>query len=242
MVSDASDELDTIMVSDASEEFEAPQEPGTPALRRSSRRIRLWAGSSKKRGHSKKRMCPLCESSPSPKKSTRRETRRWANGLCWRHAVESGFRPPMCRMCESSPSPKKKTRINAKWANGLCWRHALESGCQPPAARMCIKCREIGRKEDEAADKLKGKLVRTKLSFAHGSCHGMCERHARLAGLSRKRKLFEAREPAAPNDAGKKQKKLPFFMVPKTSQSQMAVDGSIEEESHGSIEPPPENP
>ena len=259
MVSDAS-ELDTIMVSDSSEEFKSPQEPGTPALRRSSRRIRFWWGSSKKMSRAK--ICPVCEASPGPKKGGR-PPGEWANGLCQRHALESGCRPPrrkkrrvMCKTCQEIgrkedeatdkgfPLVRTKLRIalDKVWAHGMCWRHALESGCQPPAASVCIKCREIGRKEDEAADKLKGKLVRTKLSFAHGSCHGMCERHARLAGLSRKRKLFEAREPAAPNDAGKKQKKLPFFMVPKTSQSQMAVDGSIEEESHGSIEPPPENP
>ena len=235
MVSDASDELDTIMVSDASEEFEAPQEPGTPALRRSSRRIRLWAGSSKKRGHSKKRMCPLCESSPSPKKSTRSATGRWANGLCWRHAVESGFRPPMCRMCESSPSPKKKNRITAKWANGLCWRHAKESGCRPPKTYqqvrwMCKKCVEIGRKEDEATDKGMPPLARTELKLAHlGSwANGMCARHARLAGLSKKKKLFD--------NAGEKQHiqmKLPFLWSRRSlvsvSESQMAVDGSIEE-------------
>ena len=202
MVSDASDELDTIMVSDASEEFEAPQEPGTPALRRSSRRIRFWGGSSKKMSRAK--ICPMCEASPGPKK---------------------GGRPP------------------GEWANGLCQRHALESGCRPPRRKkrrvMCKTCQEIGRKEDDAADK----VVRTKFTFAQrGSCHGMCIRHARLAGLSRKEKLFDGRKRAAPGDAGKKQKKLPFFMVPKKSQSQMAVDGSIEDESHGSIEPPPLNP
>ena len=197
MVSDASDELDTIMVSDASEEFEAPQEPGTPALRRSSRRIRLWAGSSKKRGHSKKRMCPLCESSPSPKKSTRSATGRWANGLCWRHAKESGCRPP-------------KTYQQVRW--------------------MCKKCVEIGRKEDEATDKGMPPLARTELKLAHlGSwANGMCARHARLAGLSKKKKLFD--------NAGEKQHiqmKLPFLWSRRSlvsvSESEMAVDGSIEE-------------
>ena len=145
-------------------------------------------------------------------------------------ATDKGF--PLVRT-------KLRNAVDQLWAHGMCWRHALESGCQPPAARMCIKCQEIGRKEDDAADK----VVRTKFTFAQrGSCHGMCIRHARLAGLSRKEKLFDGRKRAAPGDAGKKQKKLPFFMVPKKSQSQMAVDGSIEEESHGSIEPPPENP
>ena len=187
MVSDASDELDTIMVSDASEEFEAPQEPGTPALRRSSRRIRFWEGSSKKMSHAK--ICPVCEASPGPKK----------------------------KGCHDGP-----------WANGLCWQHAVESGCQPPAAKVCKKCQEIGRKEDEATDK-GFPLGRTKLYFVQkGWGHGMCFRHARQAGLSKK-KLFDGRKRAAPGDAGKKQKKLPFFMGPKKSQSQMAVDGSIEE-------------
>ena len=244
MVSDAS-ELDTIMVSDSSEEFKAPQEPGTPALRRSSRRIRFWGGSSKKMSRAK--ICPMCEASPGPKKGGR-PPGEWANGLCQRHALESGLRKyrVMCKTCQEigrkedeatdKGFPLVRTKLTLAlekgWAHGMCWRHALESGCQPPVARMCIKCQEIGRKEDEAADKLKeGKLVRTKLNFAQfGSCHGMCTRHARLAGLSRKRKLFEARKRAAPNDAGKKQKnKLLFFMVPKKSQSQMAVDGSIEE-------------
>ena len=254
MVSDAS-ELDTIMVSDSSEEFKAPQEPGTPALRRSSRRIRFWGGSSKKMSRAK--ICPMCEASPGPKKGGR-PTGEWANGLCQRHALERGCRPPrrMCKTCQEIgrkedeatdkgfPLVRTKLTLALKegWAHGMCWRHALESGRQPPAAKMCIKCQEIGRKEDEAADK--GiLLVRTKLNFAQfGSCHGMCARHARLEGLSTKEKLFDGRKRAAPNDEGKKQKKLPFFMVPKKSQSQMAVDGSIEDESHGSIEPPPENP
>ena len=185
MVSDASDELDTIMVSDASEEFEAPQEPGTPALRRSSRRIRFWGGSS----------CPMCEASPGPKK---------------------GGRPP------------------GEWANGLCQRHALESGCRPPRRKkrrvMCKTCQEIGRKEDEATDKGLPPLVRTELKLAQtGSwANGMCARHARLAGLSKKKKLFD--------NAGEKQHiqmKLPFLWSRRSlvsvSESQMAVDGSIEE-------------
>ena len=95
---------------------------------------------------------------------------------------------------------------------------------------MCKKCVEIGRKEDEATDKGLPPLFRTELKLAQtGSwANGMCARHARLAGLSKKKKLFD--------NAGEKQHiqmKLPFLWSRRSlvsvSESQMAVDGSIEE-------------
>ena len=146
----------------------------------------------------------------------------------------------ICPVCEVSPVQKKKKGCHhGPWANGLCYQHALESGCQPPAAKVCRECQEIARKEEAEATDKGSLLVRTKLKLAQsGWAHGLCSRHAVEAGLSRKKKLFDNN---ALGDAGKKQKKLPFLIVlPEKSQSQMAEDGSIEEKSDGSIEPPPE--
>ena len=95
---------------------------------------------------------------------------------------------------------------------------------------MCTKCQEIGRKEEEAANRGMD-VVRTKLKLGEGQGrHGLCKLHAKLAGRS-KDKLFD--------NAGKmqnqhQQKKLPF-MVLNNSQFQMA------EVSQGSEENPLRN-
>ena len=110
--------------------FEAPQEPETPAPRCQGRRMPT---------------CPKCKSMGQGNQGCHEGL--WANGMCWRHAVESGCQPPihrrlkMCKKCqeivqkdEKAASLKHLVRTKPKlalwspWAKGMCWLHARQAG------------------------------------------------------------------------------------------------------------------
>ena len=185
MASDASKELDT-MVSDASKKFEAPQQPETPAPRRRRRRMRKRT----------RKVCPKCESIGQKRHC---HEGPWANGMCWRHAVENGCQPPIHR----------RIRVKSK----MCKK------CQEIVQKEEKKAADRGFKWVEH-------LVRTKPKLALRSpwAKGMCWLHARQAGFS-KEKLFNN---AGMMKKQHLQKKLSFCMNLKKSWSQMAEVGSTE--------------
>ena len=81
--------------------------------------------------------------------------------------------------------------------------------------QFCKACQEIGRKEEEAANRGMD-VVRTKLKLGgdkHGKWQkGYCVKHARLAGNSSKDKLFDN---AGKIENNHQQKKLPFMVLKK---------------------------
>ena len=187
------------MVSDASKKFEAPQQPETPAPRRRRRRMRKRT----------RKVCPKCESIGQKRHC---HEGPWANGMCWRHAVENGCQPPVPR---SKRVCKKCQEIVHKEEEAT--RRRLGTGGFPLV------------------------LTKTRWARTETWADGMCWLHARQAGRSEE-KLFNKggkMNIIGPLKKQHRQMKLPFSMVPKESQCKMALE---EEEFDGSIEPPPENP
>ena len=94
--------------------------------------------------------CPKCKSMGQGNQGCHEGL--WANGMCWRHAVESGCQPPihrrnrMCKKCQEIVQKeekaadrgfkslkhlvrtKPKLALRSPWAEGMCWLHARQAG------------------------------------------------------------------------------------------------------------------
>jgi hypothetical protein len=162
--------------------FEAPQETETPAPRCRGRRMPT---------------CPKCKSMGQGNQGCHEGL--WANGMCWRHAVESGCQPPIHRHNRMRKMCKKCQEIVQK---------------EEKAADRGFKKKWVEH------------LVRTKPKLALWSpwAEGLCWPHARQAGFSKEKLFNNAGMMKKPH----LQKKLSFCMNLKKSQSQMAEVGSIE--------------